>query len=372
MSWYIKNYNLGPRIAVVKHDCYMHNESLSETMELTEDNTVKFMSDGKSIAIEPDNRRLFTDLLDGDIVTIDDRGVISRLYDSLSDEATVFMTGQCNSNCIMCPASDNERKFNRGLGSDWLAKYIELLPNGIDYLVITGGEPTLNPPLFFSTLRRLKERFPDAGFLLLSNGRSFVAKKMITELLLDCPKRLRVAIPIHGDTASLHDSISRVEGSFSQTTKGVTNLLENNIEVELRIVVSKLNYRSLNKIATLISQDYRRAIIVNFIGLETLGNCAKYLKQVFIDYVDAFPYIKTAAEILISSGIDVSLYNFPLCTVEPGFWSLCSNSITPSKIRYAEICSECDARSFCGGVFGSTLSAAKPKLSPVHLKQIVR
>lgn len=25
-------------------------------------------------------------------------------------DATVFVTGQCNSNCIMCPASDYERK----------------------------------------------------------------------------------------------------------------------------------------------------------------------------------------------------------------------------------------------------------------------
>ena len=372
MSWFIKDYNFGPRIAVVKHYCDYNNMSSPETMILSEDNAVVFSSDGKSMFVDENNRRLFSDLLTGDIVTIDDRGVVSRLYDAGSQEATVFMTGQCNSNCIMCPESDSERRMNRGLGKDWLSKYIEMLPEALCNIVITGGEPTLNPDLFFSSLRRLKERFENAEFLLLSNGRSFAAKRMVGELLCDCPEFFRVAIPIHGDTDSLHDSISRTTGSFRQTSKGIVNLLDNNVPVELRVVVSKLNYKSLGRIAAMITTEYKRAAIVNFIGLETLGNCAKYLQQVYIDYADSFPYIKIAAEMLIAAGIDVSLYNFPLCTVEPGYWPLCRNSITPSKVRFGEDCDRCDARQFCGGVFGSTLNVAKPKLTPIHLNRLNR
>lgn len=63
----------------------------------------------------------------------------------------------------------------------------------------------------------------------------------------------------------------------------------------------------------------------------------------------SFQKAKTAIEILVTSGIDVQLYNFPLCAVEHDYWRLAAKSITEYKIRYMEACDECSVKPICGG-----------------------
>ena len=147
---------------------------------------------------------------------------------------------------------------------------------------------------------------------------------------------------------------------------GIRNLLAAHIAVELRIVVSKLNYLYLVDIARLIAIEFPQVMTVNFVGLETLGNCAKNFHAVYIDYRESFAKIRPAAQLLIDAGINVSLYNYPLCTVERAYWPLCRRSITPYKIRYAPACSNCEAHAFCGGYFASTLAIAGPNVIPIH------
>ncbi len=281
-------------------------------------------------------------------------------------ELTIYLTGQCNSNCIMCPESDHQRLNDNGPGAGSIFRQIDRLPDNATNIVVTGGEPTLETELFFEVMARLKERFNYSDILLLTNGRSFAAKTMVERLYQSCPDYLTIAIPIHGPNADIHDGISRTKGSFRQTCMGIENLHAHSAAIELRVVVSRLNCNHLVETARLIAERFPYVQIVNFIGLETMGNCAKYLRDVYIDYDEAFKAIKPAAETLIEAGVDVSLYNFPYCTVEQGFWSLCRNSISPYKIRYSDICEGCDVRERCGGVFRSTLALAKPRLTPIH------
>lgn len=311
--------------------------------------------------------RFHAELHSGDIISISETGFIYKMYENCDCDATVFITGQCNSNCIMCPCSDFERQYNTGYTDASLCKFIELLPTNLSHIVVTGGEPTLKTEQFFMAMSLLADKFPTAGVLLLSNGRSFASKTMVERLVEHCPPFLEVAIPLHGHNADLHDSISRAESSFRHTVMGIRNLSAKGIPIELRIVVSKLNVDHLSDIAQFIKRSLPRVRIVNFVGLETLGNCAKNFNLVFMDYAETFKYIKPALRILVDAGIDASLYNYPLCTVERGFWSLCRQSITPYKVRYAPDCDNCEARSFCGGYFSSTLGVAKPKVTPIHL-----
>lgn len=128
-----------------------------------------------------------------------------------------------------------------------------------------------------------------------------------------------------------------------------------------------MNVKYLSDIAQFIKATLPKVRIVNFIGLETLGNCAKNFEQVYMDYAETFKFIKPALRVLVDAGIDTSLYNYPLCTVERGFWSLCRQSITPHKIRYASACDDVMQKHFAAGYFGSTLGVAKPKVNPIHL-----
>lgn len=322
---------------------------------------------GEVYDLGPFADRFHGELRSGDIISISGTGFIYKMYDSNDNDATVFITGQCNSNCVMCPCSDYERQNNTGYSDILLKKYIALLPPNLSHIVVTGGEPTLKTGQFYLAISLLAEKYPTAGVLLLSNGRAFASKAMVERLVAHYPPYLEIAIPLHGHNASLHDSIARAENSFKHTLMGIQNLSAKGIPIELRIVVSKLNVDHLVDMAQLIKTTLPKVRIVNFIGLETLGNCAKNFEQVYMDYSETFKFIKPALRILVDAGIDTSLYNYPLCTVERGFWSLCRQSITPNKIRYAPACDECDAKSSCGGYFSSTLGVAKPKVTPIHL-----
>ena len=365
MALRLKKYDKIPRMLSVRTEA--RNIEARFEYAIVMHHSLHIHPNGGCYELSDSNINLCEYLHDGDIITINEYGLIDKRYDNIDRDATVFITGQCNSNCIMCPDSDAERQRNTGYSDEWLYRYVDMLPDNICHLVVTGGEPTLRTKQFFEVMHMLAARFNEIECLLLSNGRSLASKKIVDALLEYCPQYLTVAIPIHGHIDSLHDAITRADGSFRQTCIGIKHLLVRKVAVEIRVVVSKLNYQHLSDIARFIVAEFPTATIVNFIGLETLGNCAKNLSTVFIDYVDSFPYIKEAQIILMEAGIDTSIYNYPLCTVERGFWTLCQRSITPSKVRYAAECEACEAKKYCSGFFGSTLSVTKPKVHPIIL-----
>lgn len=367
MTLMIRNYHDVPRLLQVRVDQPTEATPEHETLYLNQ-YRLELAPSGFTTDLDERDARLMENLHDGDIATLNDKGILSVLYEGGSGDVTIYMTGRCNSNCIMCPESDNQRHYDESLAPNEMMEFLDMLPSSVWHFTITGGEPTLNTDLFFEVMAKLREKYNGREILLLTNGRSFAAKSMIERMTACLPSRLTAAIPIHGHTAELHDRISRAKGSFRQTCLGVRNLRTMGSSIELRVVVSRLNHKYMREIAAFIVEEFPYVDIVNFVGLEAMGNCAKYLDEVYIDYIDAFPYIKPAVEILMAAGIDTALYNFPLCAVESGFWPICRQSISPYKVRFAESCYSCDAHSQCGGVFFSTLSAAKPKLAPIHFR----
>lgn len=305
---------------------------------------------------------------EGDILSINERGICYRMFDVAEKDATIFLGGNCNSNCLMCPSSDYERQENYSGHREELLRYINMLPQNLPHYVVTGGEPTMQPALFLEVMGKLAEKFPEAGTLLLTNGRTFASRKFLEQLMLNCPPYLVTAVPLHGADSAVHDTITRVSGSFYQTIQGIYNLLANDIAVEIRIVVTKINCNSLESLAKLICQNFPNVICVNFISLEVRGNCVKNKDIVYISPRDSFIKSRHAIDYLIKKGIDVGLYNYPLCCVERGYWFLCKKSISFEKVRYDRICQKCEVKDYCGGIFVSTLKTAHPDIVPIIFK----
>ena len=89
-------------------------------------------------------------------------------------------------------------------------------------------------------------------------------------------------------------------------------------------------------------------------GLEMTGNSAKNKDLVWLPYDEMFNKAENASKFLISNGVDVQIYNFPLCSVSPAYWDICEKSISDYKIEYSVECQKCDLKAICGGVFNST------------------
>lgn len=291
---------------------------------------------------------------------------LDKLYDSCSGDNSLFITGHCNSNCIMCPSSEHARKNGDHYSTEEL---LEIIHHIIDYpahLTITGGEPFLLGKGIFPVLNELKTRFPDGEYLLLTNGRIFSNKTFCSLLQDNLPQKSMIGIPLHGYNPTTHDRITQTPDSFRQTFLGLKHLLSMDFCIELRIVVSGLNAAFIDQIADLIISEFRSVSYVRIMGLEMLGNAALHRKEVWIPYLDAFLASRNAVNKLIHHGIDTSLYNFPLCSVDKKYWMICPRSISGYKIRYAEICDECDVKEACGGIFGGSFSYAKSDVNPIH------
>lgn len=365
MAYRVKDYQSFYREAKVCKDKAEFIKHSDYEKIYVSDSQAIFKSDGHIIRFEDNTVPFFKSLVNGDIINIDERGILNTIFHIREDNATIYITGNCNSNCMMCPMSDVERREDYSIRSKFVIQYINMLPDDLHFYCITGGEPTINLSLFLKALSFLKDKFPNAEGQILTNGRSFSSEELIEKVLEVCPHHLLVAIPLHGSNAEIHDAISRAPGSFDQTLQGIKNLIMSHIDVEIRIVVNKLNYSDIFHTAKLIIQEIPDVKVVNFISLELRGNCQKNKEEIYLDARESFKHSENAIQILIENGINVGLYNYPLCCVEKKYWLLCKKSITPSKVMFSPVCKSCSAMDECGGLFDTTFRGGSPELIPI-------
>lgn len=160
----------------------------------------------------------------------------TSLVDYPGQMATVIFTGGCNFNCPYCHNSqliprDVEPEYTVGATLDLLYRRKHL----IDSVVISGGEPTLQPDLhgFISKIKNTT----DFKVKLDTNGSNpDVLKKLIDDGLVDY-----VAMDIKGPLIKYHlyyDSIDIVHTSYS-VNQSVVCLLDNKVPYEFRTTTAK-------------------------------------------------------------------------------------------------------------------------------------
>lgn len=367
MKNYIRDYNDDYYVFKLAHDQEKHIEYMNKGFNhIYRDGEVyKLYTYDGYIILNEDAEKLFDIYSSDDVLSIDNRGIVYEQYRATSSDNAIVTTLQCNSNCFMCPCSENSRKTS-GLSSLYeMKELIRYIPQTAPFLTITGGEPTLLKDDFFGLLKLLQYDFDETRFLLLTNGRAF-ADYNFTKQFVNCiPNNIRVGIPIYGYNEKTHDIITQTEGSFKQAVIGIHNLLHYNIETEIRIVLTQQNIANMEKIARYIIKYFRGIACVNFMGLELMGNAAKNREKVWLPYDEAFQKSKKAIKLLIANGIDTQIYNFPLCSVEPAFWEICAKSISDYKVEFSDECLACDLKQICGGVFDSTKRVINFKGKPI-------
>ncbi|OQB13118.1 MAG: molybdenum cofactor biosynthesis protein A [Firmicutes bacterium ADurb.Bin193] len=367
MKNYIKDYNDDYHVFKLAMSQEKHIEYMKTGFNhIYNDNGVyKLYTYDGYILLSQDAEKLFEIYSDGDVLSIDNRGIVYEEYRATSNDNAIVCTLQCNSNCFMCPCSEMSRRTSEICSLEELQELIRYIPRTVPFITITGGEPTLLKNDFFGLFKTLQYEFNETKFLLLTNGRAF-ADYSFTQRFVEClPNNIRVGIPIYGYNEDTHDVITQTKGSFKQAVIGIHNLLHYNIETELRIVLTKQNINNMEKIARYIIKYFRGIACVNFMGLELMGNAAKNSEKVWLPFDEAFQKSKKAIRLLIGNGINTQLYNFPLCSVEPAYWEICAKSISDYKVEFGKECQECDLKEICGGVFDSTKRVINFKGRPI-------
>lgn len=367
MSILFENYKFGHRIVsiafdeIVKDD--LHNNGL-DVIFVTGD-WVKLFPENEVISYDAsiiDKLHCYSDY---DVFELWPNGYMKRVYNTKSEDNVFFISGRCNSNCIMCPSPEHTRKGVEDSDIDMLIDIAKHIPSDAPHITITGGEPFIVGKKIFELIKFSKEKFCNTDFLILTNGRVFAVQEYVDLLVENIPSNCMLGIPLHGSNEDVHDGITRTKGSFKQTVLGIKHLLRNNIRVELRIVISRENAADLLNVAKLILREMPVVHHISIIAMEMTGNANVNLNDLWLPYSEAFKAAEKAVLLLLKNAIDVKLFNFPLCTVAHPYWTLCENSITKEKIRYADFCKKCIQRNACGGVFAGTIRLEEKDLKVI-------
>ena len=275
----------------------------------------------------------------------------------------LFLTELCNQNCLFC-SYDRKSVNKKDPSLAQLKEIIGKIPHNPGEIVIDGGEPTIRKE-FFEIVALAKGRNP-RKITLCTNGLMLsypeFAKKVkfsgITQVL----------ISLHSHKSEIADRITRVEGSFSKTVKGVKNLVKEGVIVSLSFVINELNYKEILEYVQFTDKEFGKTHIT-FSFVMPSGN-ALVNKWTVPKISTVVPYLKTALKYCVDKGIS---FSFTGCSIPPCFlkgyeqytgeFLLRDNKylmeresgerirkISEGKVK-PESCRSCEYDSVCGGLW---------------------
>jgi hypothetical protein len=101
---------------------------------------------------------------------------------------------------------------------------------------------------------------------------------------------------------------------------------------------------------------YRRLPFVGHValmGLEPMGFAKSNRERLWIDPADYLEELDDALFFLAHRGINVSIYNLPLCILPRRMWPYARQSISAWKNAYPAECEPCEVKEHCAGFFAS-------------------
>ncbi|SDT31841.1 His-Xaa-Ser system radical SAM maturase HxsC [Pseudomonas asplenii] len=288
----------------------------------------------------------------GDVVSVGpESNRVRVLYRRGSNSNLLFMTDRCNSLCLMCsqPPKDIDDRWH----IDENLKLIELMDPGVEQLGISGGEPTLYRDGLLAIIAHAKAVLPEKSLHLLSNGRLLCDSSWIEDLKHVGHTQLTWGVPLYADNAADHDHVVQAPGAFSETIAGLYNLHRAGQRIEIRVVLSKLTATRLPELAHFIFRNLPFASHVALMGIENTGLAKKNYEMLWIDPADYQEQLKRAAWFLDIRGLAVSIYNLPLCVLDPVLRNFYRQSISDWKNLFIDACQSCAATESCAGFFKS-------------------
>jgi radical SAM protein with 4Fe4S-binding SPASM domain len=161
-------------------------------------------------------------------------------------EIKIELTHRCNLSCLHCSSdasSSNSRQMGKG---DCLRILCEAIGMGVKHIAFSGGEP-----LLWEGLEEAVETASNGGMNIsvYTSGNVRNISRKVKELSKRGVKRY--VFSIFGKSASSHEAVTRIPGSFRRTIEAIGITTEAGVANELHFVPLSSNYRELEDIAAL-------------------------------------------------------------------------------------------------------------------------
>lgn len=308
--------------------------------------------------------RPFAELGDGDILAIQHQsGRVRVLYRRSSRHNFFLVTERCNNYCLMC--SQPPKRAQDGWLIDEIADALALVDPTTPTLTFTGGEPLTEWRRFLGLLELTRDALPDTAVHVLTNGRAFASPE-VAKCWSDLhhPK-LSVGIPIYAAVDSVHDYVVQAKGAFDQTILGVLHLKNLGQPVEVRIVLHSITAPRLRETCSWIARNLPFVDHVALMGMESTGFAIANAELLWMDPVDYREQLKAGVDLLSAAGVNVSIYNLPLCVLDPSTRAFAVQSISDWKNAFVEECEGCSKRRDCAGFFSTGRPRFSGGISPI-------
>jgi His-Xaa-Ser system radical SAM maturase HxsC len=285
----------------------------------------------------------------GDILLIlPKRGSATRLIRHKSRHNTLLFTEQCDQLCVMC--SQPPKRINDKWRIPFYMDAIRLADPGIQ-IGISGGEPTLQHELFFELLEDISDSRPDLKLHILTNAQHFNDDDIKRLKRVHDQSEILWGVPLYAADSNTHDRIVFKEGAFETLIPNIYRLASSKGRIELRTVLTGMNYPNLPKLANFISKNLFFINVWAIMGLEPTGFAKAFKSELFVDHSALFEPLEHVLDITKARNLPTILYNIPLCTVPEKYRCYCADSISDWKKKFIPECTNCAKRSSCSGFF---------------------
>jgi len=315
---------------------------------------------GKKIILLEDK---FSYLDEGDIIRINfmDKRV-KVLFRKKSKNNSFLVTERCNHYCLMC--SQPPKNINDEWIFEEINKIIPLIDKKTEVIGLTGGEPTLQKQSFLKLIKNFSNFLPETKVHILSHGKTFQDIKFAKEFSDFSNYNTVIGIPLYSDISNIHNYIVQCENAFDETIRGIINLKKLGQIVELRFVIHQLNFDRLEKFAEFVVRNLCFVDHVALMGLELMGFARANIDDLWIDPFLYKDNLSAAVNTLSLNGINVSIFNHQLCTLNSDVYEFAVKSISDWKNDFLPNCGNCKKKLECGGFFSSQLLRPSEHIKP--------
>jgi len=237
-----------------------------------------------------------------------------------NNAAVLFkITSRCNDNCKFCIERRFMRKKREDLSFKEIRDNFEYLRNNFDleYVVITGGEPTLHQD-FLKIINYFHKE--EAEFRVITNLLKFSDNKFLKRAVPYFLERSNDIARENKIIGSINDlPINQVA---ARRIMGLKNVLEYKLTLMLIVVIYKENLGHLPELILYLAGLFKKSHYDKSINIELRlmyieGTLKSLLKMSLpTEFGKIKESVQKAIRVASSVGITITLWNFPLCYLD--------------------------------------------------------
>lgn len=217
------------------------------------------------------------------------------------------LTYKCNNDCKYCCQERSLRKAHSELDIAMVKKIVEQeQKKGIDKVVLTGGEPTLNTNLGDIVLLLSENNIKNIQ--LQTNGRNLKNREYL-EYLIKCGVS-SFGISLHGFTQDMHEAFTGTPQSFDDVIIALHNIRDTGIPVALNCVITRHNVMHLEDILLFVEKQ-KLASSLQFAFIHITGKAEEGIAD-YVSISEAANQIKKLAS-SIHTSLRLTTEAIPLC-----------------------------------------------------------